>query len=164
MKKTVYIETSIISYLAAKKSRDFKSDTWQQITRQWWEQSRKNYDLFTSTLVFIESRRGDLKAAEQRIACLTNIPVLTIDAEVENLANKLLLKGGLPSRAAIDALHVAVATVHEIDYLLTWNCRHIDNAAIKPLMRSVCIIENYHLPEICTPMELFPEETDYVPR
>lgn len=157
MKKSVYIETSVISYLTAKPSRDIRAAAWQEITIQWWEQYRLNFDLFVSELVFIEAGRGDAKAAAKRLACIENIPELAIDDEVETLAARFLSEGGLPQKANVDALHIAIAAIHEIDYLLTWNCRHIDNAARKPLLRSICLAANYPFPEICTPLELLPE-------
>lgn len=163
MQKSVYIETSIISYLTAKPSRDLTAAAWQQITTQWWEQSRPNYNLFTSELVFIEAERGDADAAAKRITCLKGIPELQVNDEIEMLAERFLLKGGLPHKAEIDSLHIAIAAVHQMDYILTWNCRHINNAALKPLLRSVCIAAQYPFPEICTPMELLPEVTENVP-
>jgi hypothetical protein len=81
---------------------------------------------------------------------------------VQELAELLISEGGIPTSAEADALHVAVAAVHRIDYLLTWNCRHIDNAAKKPIIRSICIGAGYPYPEICTPMELLPEKDEDV--
>ena len=163
MKKSVYIETSIPSYLAARPSRDIRAAAWQQLTVQLWEEARAMYELFTSELVFVEASRGDATAAAQRLSCLNGIPELTIDDEVRSLAERFIADGGMPPSAQADALHVAVAAVHGIDYLLTWNCRHIDNAVVKPLLRSICAVTWYQCPEICTPMELLSEETDDVP-
>lgn len=87
---------------------------------------------------------------------------LPIDNDVKTLAAKLIEGGGIPSGAEADAIHIAVACVHEVDYLLTWNCRHIDNAAAKPTIRSICTAAGYNCPEICTPMELFEEDIDNV--
>lgn len=164
MKKSVYIETSIPSYLAARPSRDVRAAAWQQITNQWWEEARPNYDLFTSELVIVEVSAGNPEAAARRLETLHGIAELSIDEEVQELAAQFISKGGFPSGAEADALHVAVAAVHSIEYLLTWNFRHIDNAAKKPIIRSICVASGYPCPEICTPMELLQEDEDNVQR
>lgn len=162
MKKSVYIETSIPSYLTARPSRDVRAAAWQQITTEWWDTARQDYEIFTSELTIIEASAGNPDAAERRLAVLREIPELKIDEEVQELAELLISEGGIPTSAEADALHVAVAAVHRIDYLLTWNCRHIDNAAKKPIIRSICIGAGYPYPEICTPMELLPEKDEDV--
>ena len=162
MTKSVYIETSIPSYLTSRPSRDVRAAAWQQITTEWWEEAKGDYDLFTSELTIIEASAGHPDAAERRLAVLNGISELQIDEEVQELAELLISKGGIPTSAEADALHVAVASVHRIDYLLTWNCRHIDNAAKKPIIRDICTSAGYPYPEICTPMELLPEKDEYV--
>ena len=164
MKKSVYIETSIPSYLTARPSRDVRAAAWQQITSQWWDEARVDYDLFTSELVTVEASAGNPEAAARRLEALRRIAELPIDEEVQELADQLISKGGIPSGAEADALHVAVAAVHRIDYLLTWNFRHIDNAAKKPIMRSICAAAGYACPEICAPMELLQEDENDVQR
>jgi len=159
MRKTVYVETSIISYLTAQPSRDLRAAAWQQITTQWWQQERAKYELYTSALVMAEASQGDSDAAKRRLHVLADLFELTVDDEVERFANKLMEGGGVPVGAEGDALHIAVAAVHETDYLLTWNCRHIDNAATKPIIRSICAAAGYPYPEICTPVELLLEES-----
>lgn len=161
--KSVYIETSIPSYLTARPNRDVRAAAWQELTVQWWDTARRRYDLYTSEIVVAEAREGDPTAAERRIDVLRGIPELAVDAEVEALAAKLIADGGFPSAAEFDALHVALAAVHAMDFLLTWNCRHINNADTKPTIRSICALAGYVCPEICTPQELLPEEGDYVP-
>ncbi len=161
--KSVYIETSIPSYLTARPSRDVRAVAWQELTMQWWDTARHRYDLYTSEIVVAEAREGDPAAAERRIDALRGIPELVVDAEVESLAAKLIADGGFPSAAEFDALHVALAAVHAVDFLLTWNCRHINNADTKPTIRSICVQAGYVCPEICTPQELLPEESGYVP-
>lgn len=158
MAKTVYIETSVISYLTAQPSRDLRAAAWQQITTQWWQQERTKYELYTSALVMAEASQGDPEAVKRRLQVLAGLSELTVDDEVEQLADKLMDGGGVPAGAEGDALHIAVAAVHETDYLLTWNYRHIDNAATKPIIRSICAVAGYTSPEICTPVELFSEE------
>ncbi len=162
--KTVYIETSIASYLTAKPSRDLRTAAWQQITLQWWEQARQYYELFTSELVISEAKEGHPESAQRRLELLRDIKELLVDFEMEMLAEKLVADGGFPPEAAVDALHVAIASAHNVDLFLTWNCRHINNAATKPLMRSICAIAGYSCPEICTPQELLSEDADGLPR
>ncbi len=158
MKKSVYIETSIASYLTARPSRDVRAVAWQQLTSQWWQEARPEYELFTSELVFVEASLGDADAAARRIACLEGIADLIVDKEAQSLAERFISEGGMPLAAEVDALHIAIAAVHGIDYLLTWNCRHINNAAVKPLLRLICAKAGYQCPEICTPLELLKEE------
>ncbi len=110
-----------------------------------------------------ESAEGDVDAARRRLEILYNVPKLVVDSEAEALAAHLIVEGGFPEHAKADALHVALSSVHSVDYLLTWNCRHINNAVTKPLIRSICAISGYVCPEICTPQELLLEESDDVP-
>ena len=131
---------------------------WQQLTWQWWSEERHRYELFASGSVIAEASRGGPESALRRTQCLEGVPELLVDSEVQELAARLIADGAVPSSAQADALHVAVAAVHGVDYLLTWNCRHIDNAAAKPLMRSVCAVCGYTCAEICTPLELLGEE------
>jgi hypothetical protein len=162
--RTVYIETSVVSYLTAHPSRDVRVAAWQEVTVQWWEKERRKYELFTSELVIVEAGGGDEEAARKRLDHLKDIPALEIDEAMKRFAAQLIREGGVPAEAQADALHIAIAAVHALDYLLTWNCRHIDNAVTKPLVRSICAIAGYRCPEICTPLELLSEEQDYVPR
>jgi hypothetical protein len=158
--KTVYIETSIVSYLTALPARDILAAAWQNATSRWWETQRSRFDLFTSQLVVDEAAQGHPEAAKRRLHSLAKIPHLSMPDPVTALALALLHEGALPEKATDDALHVAVTAYHGIDYLLTWNCRHIDNAEVKPLMRSVCAVHGYTCPEICTPLELMGEDDE----
>lgn len=158
------METSIVSYLTARPSRDLRMAAWQQITIQWWEEVRSQYELFTSQLVVTEAAEGNPEAAQRRLDVLRQMAELPVDEEAEALAAKLLAGGGFPVEAQVDALHVAVATVHVMPLFLTWNCRHINNAETKPIMRSICALAGYTCPEICTPQELLPEDTNDVSR
>ena len=162
--KTIYIETSIPSYLTARPSRDVRTAAWQQITLQWWDENRKHYDLYTSELVISEAREGHPEAAQRRLDALHSIKELIVDEEMEELANKLIFDGGFPSVAKVDALHVAIAAVQSIDFLLTWNCRHINNAETKPMIRTICQSAGYVCPEICTPQEILAEDDNDIPR
>jgi hypothetical protein len=153
-KPTIYVETSIISYLAAWPSPDLMTAACQQITIKWWQGYRRFYNVVTSALVVAESREGDKRSAGRRLDLLTGIPALRITDAARGLAGALITEGALPQKAEADALHIAIATVHRVNYLLTWNCRHIDNPSMKPLVREVCISEGYACPEICTPFEI----------
>jgi hypothetical protein len=130
----------------------------QQITREWWQTRRQNFDLFTSQLVIDEAREGDPDAANRRLEVLDDIPLLEPGDDVAELAQALIEQVPFPQRAAADALHIAIAVVSGMDYLLTWNCRHIANAARRGAIESVCQSRGYETPIICTPEELFEEE------
>ncbi|NOS87539.1 MAG: type II toxin-antitoxin system VapC family toxin [Methylococcaceae bacterium] len=150
------------SYLTARPSRDVRAAAWQQITAQWWDEVRNQYELFTSALVIAEASEGHPEAAARRLEALQGIAELLIDEEVIAFAERLITEGGIPEVAKADALHVSVAAVHNVDYLLTWNCRHIDNATRKPIIRAICVSAGYSYPEICTPMELLTEDSNDV--
>jgi predicted nucleic acid-binding protein len=160
MARTVYIETSIVSYLTARPTRDLVAAAWQNTTTRWWETHREHFELFTSQLTVEEAGQGHPEAVQRRLAVLADIPHLSISEAVTDLATVLLAEDALPRKASDDAVHVAVSACHAIDYLLTWNCRHIDNAETKPLIRSICAIQGYKCPEICTPLELMGEDDE----
>ncbi|MCX5977573.1 MAG: type II toxin-antitoxin system VapC family toxin [Coprothermobacterota bacterium] len=128
MKKHVYVDTSIISYLTARPSRNILAAAWQQVTEEWWDTQRRRFDLFTSEVVLAEAGQGDPDAAQRRIERLRDVPGLAVTKSVAALARKLLEEGALPREATDDAMHVAIAAVHGVDYLLTLNCCHLDNA------------------------------------
>jgi len=154
MKRSVYIETSVVSYLAAKPSRDVLVSARQLCSLNWWQRRRQHFSLFVSDVVLEEAGKGDAEAAKIRLALIADIPVAELNEPVRVLARRLLTDGALPPNASDDALHLAIAAVNSLDYLLTWNCRHIDNAEKKPLMRTVCMFAGFQCPEICTPDEL----------
>ena len=153
MKPSVYIETSIPSYLTALRSPDLVMAANQETTKEWWE-SREQFELYVSALVIYEAKAGDPGAAKRRLEQLENIPEIDITEEVENFAGILLQKVPLPPKAKIDALHIAVATIGGMDYLLTWNCAHIANAVLRPKVERICREFGYEPPTICTPQEL----------
>jgi len=154
MKNTIYLETTIFSYLTSRPSKNIVAAAWQQLTYDWWTSQKDKFDLYISELVVAEAERGDPEAAERRLAQIHKLPALSITEEAIAFADKLVKQGAVPVKAADDAMHIAVAATHGIDYLLTWNCRHIDNAEAKPLIRQVCNESGYESPEICTPQEL----------
>jgi len=153
MKPRVYLETTIPSYLTAWLSRDLIRAAHQQITREWW-QRREQYELYASQLVLRECQAGDPEAAKERIAVLAGLPLLEQTDAVEALAQQLLRGVPLPAPAASDALHIASAAAHGMDYLLTWNCTHIANAILRGQIEAVCRDAGFEPPTICTPEEL----------
>ncbi|MEE4376933.1 MAG: type II toxin-antitoxin system VapC family toxin [Candidatus Competibacteraceae bacterium] len=154
MSNTVYIETSIISYLAAHPSRDIIAAGHQQITHEWWVTERDDFSVYASALVLREASAGDLAAASARLQWLQGIPLLAITPEAEELAERLILQAALPAKAAADALHIATAAYHQLSFLLTWNCKHIANALIRPLIERVCRECGFESLILCTPEEL----------
>ncbi|MGV8073429.1 MAG: type II toxin-antitoxin system VapC family toxin [Syntrophobacteraceae bacterium] len=154
MKPKIYLETTVISYLVAKPSRDLVVAAHQQITQEWWETRRQGFDVFISELVVREAGAGDTAAAQRRLDALQEIPLLELNEEALYLALELVAKGPIPEKAKEDALHIALAATHGMDYLLTWNCRHIANAEIRSGVAAVCITQGYDDLVICTPEEL----------
>lgn len=154
MKSKVYIETSIISYLTARLSRDLVIAGHQQITQDWWEFRRKNFDLYISQLVVSEAGRGDKEASEKRLSVLRDIPLLQFNDRITVFAQKIVSGKIMPEKAAADAVHIAVATIHKIDYLVTWNCSHIANAELRSRISKLGMECDYEIPVICTPEEL----------
>ena len=154
MKSKVYVETSVISYLAARPSRDILVAANQQVTQEWWQDRREHFDLFVSQLVEQEISSGDKDAVSKRQQALTNCSFLDITPEAIQLAESLIDQNAIPKQAAEDALHIAVAAVSGMDYLLTWNFKHIANAAMRANVELVCRLNGYEPPVICSPMEL----------
>lgn len=154
MKPTVYIETTIPSLLTAWPSRDVETSAQQIATREWWERRRPDFELFVSPEVLSEAAQGDAEAARVRREAIAAVPVLAVTDEVEELTRRILATGLIPLRATRDAAHIAFATVHGMDFLLTWNCRHIHNAMISRRLSGVCATMGFSLPVLCTPREL----------
>ena len=154
MKQRVYLETTIVSYLTARPSRDLILAAHQEVTRQWWERRRADFEVYVSQLVLDEAGHGDVEAVHKRLEALKAIESLSVTEEAIALAAGLTESHALPSEAGADALHIAVATVNGMDLLMTWNCRHIANMELLPAIRRTVERHGYELPEICTPEEL----------
>jgi hypothetical protein len=154
MKPRVYVETTIISYLTAWRSPQLVMAAHQEATRQWWDDDRKHFELFVSEAVIQEASAGDEEAARKRLEAVAGIAELKITDKARELAKAMIGSGQLPSKAALDALHIATATVNGMDFLLTWNCRHIANATLQKSIRAICEGAGYALPILCTPIEL----------
>ena len=131
MRLTAYIETSVVSYLTARPSRDVVIAAYQEITREWWREASDRYDLVASALVVAEARAGDPDAARIRIEALEAVTLLDATPDAEILAHALVETGAVPRHAADDAAHIAIAVTNGVDFLVTWNFRHIANAAMR---------------------------------
>jgi len=153
MKPKVYLETTIISYLAARPSRDIIIAAHQELTNEWWENRRKRFNLFVSQLVIQEAKSGDKEAARKRLGLLEPIPLLELNDKVISLA-RILMNAAIHPKAVEDAVHIAIAAIHGMDYLLTWNCKHIANAEKEHAIATACRSNNFEPPIICTPEEL----------
>lgn len=151
---SVYVETSILSYLAARPSRDLVVAARQQVTHTWWRERRPAFDLYVSQVVLDEILAGDPDAAERRAALAAGIPLLDIPPDVADLAAALIRGVPLPTAAGADAAHIATAAYHRIDFLMTWNSTHIANAELRPRIEHVCRESGYSPPVLCTPDEL----------
>lgn len=136
MSETVYIETSIIGYLTARTSNNLILMANVEATREWWETRRNQFELYISQTVLDEVARGDAEIAKKRLEILSDLPLLEVNEAVQYLAAQFLAKSNLPPKAADDAIHIAVATVYGLEYLLTWNCKHIANAQMSEKVNS----------------------------
>jgi predicted nucleic acid-binding protein len=154
MLRRAYLETSVISYLAARPSRDLVVAARQQLTHEWWRRRRPDFELYVSELVLAEVAAGDPEVAERRIEILAGLPSLTVTKEATDLGRFLVQSVGLPAKARADALHIALAACHGIEYLLTWNSTHIANAELRPRVEAACRRRGYEPPVLCTPDEL----------
>jgi hypothetical protein len=154
MSEAVYIETSILGYLTARPSRDLVVAANIEITREWWDTRRNDFQLYSSQTVVRETSQGDAQIASQRLEILRDFPLLDLNQPVLDLAEQFLARSNLPSKADVDAVHIAAATVHSMDYLLTWNCKHIANAQIQGKLAEISLDFGYVLPILCTPYEL----------
>lgn len=153
-KPSVYIETTIIGYLAMRMSRDLLTAANQQMTRDWWDNHREKHELLISSYVVEECSAGDPAAAQEREVYIQGLPLLEISSDVKALADALLSGVPLPPKATVDALHISVAAVNGVEYLLTWNCKHIANAALRLPIERICRKMGCEPPVICTPQEL----------
>lgn len=154
MPPSVYIETSVISYHTSRLSRDIVTAARQTITQEWWDESSGQYEIFISALVVEEAKAGDSAAARKRLEVIEGLPFLEINESAEQIAQRLIDEELVPKTSAEDALHIALATVHGMDFLLTWNFRHINNAEMKARIRVAIEAAGYECPVICSPEEL----------
>lgn len=154
MNPKLYLETTIISYLISRPSRDLVTAAHQQITQAWWDEQRQHFDLYISQFVLQEAGAGDSEAVQRRLRVVDGIPLLELSDEVPVLARALIEGHAVPPQAIGDAFHIAIATVRGIDFLLTWNMKHLANAAMRNAIAAICLSHSYAPPVICTPEEL----------
>ena len=154
MKPKVYVETSVLSYLAARPSRDAVTAGRQVITRRWWESEREKYNLMVSEAVEAECERGDPELAVRRRELLEEVSLFPVDERIMGLARLLVVPAAIPETAGPDAVHIAAAVIEECDYLLTWNFRHIANVRIRREVERILAKHGYTKTTICTPEEL----------
>lgn len=152
-KSSIYLETSVISYLVSELSNDFLVSAHQRVTRKWWDEKRDIYRLLISDSVLNEIQGGDPIQSQKRVEVVAGLELLRVSEQVRELAKAILDKGIVPVKAAEDAFHFAFAAVNGIDYLMTWNCKHIANAEIEKRVIRVCEANGYVPPLICTPLE-----------
>ena len=151
---SVYLETTVVGHISGRLHTDTVILGRQTITRRWWNTADKRYRLFASNLVAAECGAGDTEAGQERLDLLTNIDLLDIDEETEKLANALLANHAVPKTEPRDATHIAVTAVNGIDYLATWNFKHIMNPSTQHLIEAICRDSGYEPPTICTPEQL----------
>ena len=144
----------MVSYYASRPSNDIVTAAWQKVTHDWWEKRANDFEIYISQYVLDEISSGDADAAAQRLDLVKGFKQLQTEEEIMVLAESLLEKHSLPQKARMDAIHLAVSAVHGIDFLLTWNCRHLANAALWDSMANVCHDHDFAMPIICTPQEL----------
>ncbi len=153
-KNSVYLETTVVSYLTARPSRDLIATAHQQITRKWWNKALPHYNAFISSLVLEEAANGDSHAAQRRLDKIRHFPTLEIDKEVQDLAMLYFSALQLPEKARADAYHLALATWHGLDFLVSWNCTHITNGHVRLILDKINNQQGMKTPIICTPEEL----------
>jgi predicted nucleic acid-binding protein len=154
VRPTIYLETSVISYLAARRSSNARVATHQDVTHEWWETRRDRFELYVSAVVVGEAERGDPVVAAARMALVKDLRLAQVSREALDLAAALVAGAGVPKKANEDAVHIATAAVNGIDYLLTWNCTHIANAVTIPLVNTIYRRHGFEAPLIYTPFEL----------
>lgn len=153
MANSVYIETSIISYLTSRVSQNLIGAARQQLTQAWWD-ARLNYELYISEVVWRECAAGDPSAAKKRLDAIEGLTLLRVTTDAVEISKALVTRGIIPAKSAEDALHISIATVHAMDFLLTWNCKHIANPEIQKRIALYLEEQGFFLPFICTPDEL----------
>ena len=154
MKKRVYLETTVVSYLTARPSRDLVVAGHQEATRELWPGLAARYETYVSALVYEEARRGDAEQAKMRLAAIEVFPMLDIDDEARTLAERIIAGKGIPREYPEDALHIAVAAVNGTEVVVTWNFAHLNNPFTRMMVRQVVEGAGYRCPEICSPEEL----------
>ncbi len=154
MNQSVYLETTIISYRASKLSRDLIVAGHQQITHDWWDNVSIKFDCYISEIVIDECEKGDAEAAKKRLNLVPGLPILTVNEEIKKIASIFFKRFNIPDKSRLDSIHLATACWYNMDYLLSWNCKHIANGIVIRLLNEMSIELNIKVPIICTPEEL----------
>jgi predicted nucleic acid-binding protein len=154
MKAKIYVETTVVSYLAGRATRDLVVAAHQEETRALWPRLASDFDTYISALVYEEAGRGNPEQVKKRLAAIEPFPVLDVEDDAQDLAERLLSDNAVPKEFPEDALHIAVAAVNGMDIVLTWNFAHINNPFQKMRIRQAVESAGYRCPEICSPDEL----------
>lgn len=154
MKPTVYIETTVISYLTAKPSRDLLIAAHQHVTHEWWDVARPHFNAYISPIVLEEISRGDSDAVTLRLARVSLFPLLEVLPEVRDLAESYFSVIILPEKARADSYHLALATWNGMDFMISWNCTHIVSGRVKKIIEEINTAYGIRTPIVCTPEEL----------
>jgi len=154
VKQTLYIETTIVSYLTSRPSRDLVVAAHQQVTREWWQYGLPRFESYVSSVVLNEIKAGDADAAALRMDKVVAFPVLEATSEVEWLAEHYYGNLSIPEKARADCYHLALASWHGMDYLLSWNMAHIVNGVVIRRLQELNALRGIRTPVICTPEEL----------
>lgn len=158
MKPKVYIETSIVSYLTARPSTDVLVLANQLLTAEWWNSHRSGFDLYVSEPVLNEIEKGDSQMARLRIKAVDGIKVLQLTDDAKELANEIFNQKILPIRASVDILHISIASIYSMDFLLSLNCKHIANAVVYKRISTICLSQGYEPPMVCTIQQMLERE------
>lgn len=159
VKPKIYVETSVVSYITALPNRDLIVAANQQVSQEWWRERRERFSLYASQLVMREISAGNEDAIARRLELMTEFEFLEITDEATYLADEFIRQNAIPKKAAEDALHIAIAAVHGMDFLVTWNFKHIANAVLRANIESICRLQGFEPPVICSPQELMEIES-----
>ncbi|MDF3822398.1 type II toxin-antitoxin system VapC family toxin [Leptospira sp. 96542] len=154
MKSRIYIETSVISYYTAKLSKDIRTLSRQETTIDWWEEEKSKFNCFISLAVIEEISRGNQDEAQKRLKASESIPILAEKVEIMTLAEKYFSKLNIPEKSKYDTIHIAYASFYEVEYLLSWNMKHISNPRTQSALIDLNLALNLKTPLLITPEAL----------
>ena len=159
-KKIIYLEPTVISYLTARTTSDPIKLAQQLASKEWWNNHRHKCDIFISNVVLDEIREGDPAAAQMRMALAQTLSLLQSNAETDRLSAALIALHAIPDNHKEDADHIAIASIYPIEYLVTWNQKHILNVSMRDRILSIISDKGYTPPRLVTPAELLAEMDD----
>jgi hypothetical protein len=158
MRQKIYLETSVVSYLVSRPSKNIVIAGRQAVTKDMWD-IIDNYDAFISDIVIQESSKGDMTLAKLRLDAVEKFNILKIDDEAKERAKLLIQKKAIPDKCPEDALHISISAVNGIDVVVTWNFKHLNNPFTRVMIRKVIEMNGYICPEICSPDEFLGDQT-----